>query len=417
MSNPLPDAINCSISKEFTQIPNELLRNPKISGKAKALLCLLLSNKEGWKSCISGIERMMKEGTDAINSGINELEEYGYLIRVRYRDKKTKVWKGSFWAYTDIPRSFDIQRNIDWIDSHELEIYMDEKTKSNLNKENPDMENPDVGLPDVENPGLIIYNNKNIKSNNNIKLHSPRQKSLEEDDFSKSKKPPILERNKSYLPICSKLNKIIRSKKNIRHTPAQLRSWSNEVRKLVEGNKVSIDRINQVLNWYENTIGKEYIPVVESGYSLREKFIRLENAMKRDSNYKEKNYTPDEILESHFNSDWLLRVMNDNYEQASQFVIKDDESELARSLCNLYDWIKETQNPNALNKVNENVTPAGLIKQYITWLSDQTWIDEISSQTFDPKNNLFRKMFLREKNRELNIDVLTGKFIPSHDTR
>ena len=42
----LPDAINCSITKEFTQIPNDLLRNPEISGKAKSILFLLLSKRK-----------------------------------------------------------------------------------------------------------------------------------------------------------------------------------------------------------------------------------------------------------------------------------------------------------------------------------------------------------------------------------
>jgi hypothetical protein len=422
MNSNIPDAINCSITKEFTQIPNELLRNPEISGKAKALLCLLLSNKEGWKSCISGISKMMKEGSDAINSGINELEEYGYLIRVRYRDKKTKTWKGSFWAYTDIPYSFNIQKNIDWVDSRGLEIYMDEKTKINLNTENPDMENPDMVIPNVENPGLIILNNKNTnikKTNNkkNIKLHSPEQNSGEIDS-SKSKKLSIVERNKQCLPICSKLSQIIRSKKNIKHTPTQLRSWSNEIRKLIEGNKISADRINQVLDWYKGTIGEKYIPVIESGASLREKFTRLEDAMKRDTNYIEEDYNPDEILESHFDSDWLLGVMKSNYERVCQFAGKDDEAELARSLCSLYDWIKGNQDPDVLTKVNDNINPSGLIRQYIAWLNDQAWLDnEISSQTFSPKNNLFRKMFLGDKNKELNIDVLTGKFIPSYESR
>lgn len=418
----LPDAINCSISKEYTQIPNKLLKSPEISGKGKALLCLLLSNKEGWKSCLSGISKMMKEGSDAINSGINELEEYGYLIRVRYRDKKTKVWKGSFWAYSDEPYSFDIQKNIHWIDSNELEIYLDGRTKHNLGMENPDRENPDMETLDMENQGLIIYNNNNIntnKINSNIKLHSPEQKSSGVSDSPKSNKSTILERNKQYLPICSKLSRIIQSKKNIKHTPAQFRNWSDEIRKLVEGNKISIKRINIALDWYKNRIGEKYIPVVESGASLREKFTRLENAMKRDDDYKVGTplFTPDEILSSHFDSDWLLRAMKNNYEQVNQLVVKDDKSELASNFCKLYDWIRENQSLEVLTKVNDNVNPSGLIKQYIFWLKSQGWLDGISSQTFSPRNNLFKKMFLGAKNKELNTNVLTGEFVPSYETR
>jgi hypothetical protein len=71
-----------------------------------------------------------------------------------------------------------------------------------------------------------------------------------------------------------------------------------------------------------------------------------------------------------------------------------------------------------LTKVNDNINPSGLIRQYIAWLNDQTWLNnEISSRTFNPKNNLFSKKFLGEKNKELNINVLTGKFIPSYESR
>jgi hypothetical protein len=398
MNNPLPDAINCSITKEFTQIPNELLRNPEISGKAKALLCLLLSNKEGWKSCVSGIGKMMKEGADAINSGINELEEHGYLIRVRYRDKKTKTWKGSFWAYTDIPYSFDIQKNIDWVDSRGLEIYMDEKTKLSLNTENPDMENPDIAIPNMEKLGLIILNNKNNKNKN---INS----SPEEDDFiqiSQFEKfwriyPRKVDKGKTF----TKWTNMCSQKKGSNKRPR----WSVI--------KLAILKQKKSERWKDI----RFIPHPTTW---------LNQCRWLDDPKEMKSYTretdeesqiskpPEEILQSHFDS-WLLTSMKSNYQQASQFVSKGDKSNLTVNLCKLYDWIQENQSPEVLTKVNDNINPSGLIKQYISWLQSQPWIDEISSLTFSPKNNLFRKMFLGEKNKELNIDVLTGNFIPSYN--
>jgi hypothetical protein len=127
-------------------------------------------------------------------------------------------------------------------------------------------------------------------------------------------------------------------------------------------------------------------------------------------------HTPDEILKSHFDSDWLLRGMKNNYKQASQLTTRGDESELANNICQLYNWIKENQDPEILGKVNDNINPPGLIKQYIIWLSDQDWINDITPQTFHFNSNLFQKMFLSMKNKELNVNVLTGKFIPSYET-
>ena len=77
------------------------------------------------------------------------------------------------------------------------------------------------------------------------------------------------------------LIKIIRQKKNITITSNQLTSWADEIRKLAENNEVSIPRIRKTLQWYQNNIGGEYVPVIESGNSLRMKFMKLEAAMER----------------------------------------------------------------------------------------------------------------------------------------
>lgn len=175
------DGINLSAGRDFTQIPNELLRNPEISAKAKALLCLLLSNKEGWKSYMITIQRMMKEGEVAIRAAISELEVFGYLRRLKYRDKATKVWKGGFWAYTDTPNEFHITNQLDFLDQNGWEI-------PDFKNGNPHRGNPDVGFLDRGNPGLIILNNKNIndkKTNGYSSTSSIQGKGISPKDFSK----------------------------------------------------------------------------------------------------------------------------------------------------------------------------------------------------------------------------------------
>ena len=203
----IPDAINCSVTKDFTQIPNELLRNPEISGKAKAILCILLSNREGWSSYISTLKQMMKEGEDAIRSGINELEENRYLWRVRYRCKKTKVWKGSFWAYTDIPGAFNIGDQVELIQGKGMEV---------IKPDYPDMENPDMDNPEMENPGLIILNNKKTNNKNTYspenEIKTPPNGKITPSQFDKFWKhyPKKIDKGKAltkWKGICSKTNK------------------------------------------------------------------------------------------------------------------------------------------------------------------------------------------------------------------
>lgn len=44
---------------------------------------------------------------------------------------------------------------------------------------------------------------------------------------------------------------------------------------------VEVERIDKVLDWYGLHFGEDYIPVAESGQTLREKFLRIESAMSK----------------------------------------------------------------------------------------------------------------------------------------
>jgi hypothetical protein len=108
----------------------------------------------------------------------------------------------------------------------------------------------------------------------------------------KKSKLSIVERNKKYLPLAQQLAKVILTKKNIKNTTQKINQWTHEMRILEELNEVDYDRIENVLDWYKKNIGGEYIPVVESGYSLRMKFSRLEDAMNRKTPVKQEEICP-----------------------------------------------------------------------------------------------------------------------------
>ena len=141
----------------------------------------------------------------------------------------------------------------------------------------------------------LSYNNINTLSYNNPEQKSPCKVTLQK-------------RNEIYLPIVKYLSKTSQTNKNIQHTSSQLKTWSNDIRRLVENNKVSIKRIKEVLKWYKQNIGGEYIPVIESGSSLREKFTRLEDAMQRGTGHHSK---PSSIIES--GRKWYLEADGEYY--------------------------------------------------------------------------------------------------------
>jgi hypothetical protein len=70
-----------SFDDHFTQIPNEWLRDTRLSFKARGLLALVMSHSRGWSLSINALAEQNQEGKDAIRSAINELERFGYLTR------------------------------------------------------------------------------------------------------------------------------------------------------------------------------------------------------------------------------------------------------------------------------------------------------------------------------------------------
>lgn len=75
-----------SFDDHFTQIPNEWLRDSRLTFKARGLLAMLLSHSEGWSLSTAAIAEQNQEGKDAIRSAIAELQEFGYLNRSQVND-------------------------------------------------------------------------------------------------------------------------------------------------------------------------------------------------------------------------------------------------------------------------------------------------------------------------------------------
>lgn len=69
----------------FTQIPNDWLRDKRLSLKSKGLLAQLLSHSEGWNVTIGSLAKANDCGRDAIRNAVRELEESGYLRREQNR--------------------------------------------------------------------------------------------------------------------------------------------------------------------------------------------------------------------------------------------------------------------------------------------------------------------------------------------
>ncbi|MFD3381313.1 MULTISPECIES: hypothetical protein [unclassified Streptomyces] len=87
---------------QFTQIANSLFRDSRMSFKAKGLFGLISTHREGWHMTVADLARRGREGVDAVTSGLEDLERYGFLQRDRDRNPDGTLGSATYFI-TDLP--------------------------------------------------------------------------------------------------------------------------------------------------------------------------------------------------------------------------------------------------------------------------------------------------------------------------
>jgi len=216
----------------------EPIKNIKLSWKAKGLLTYFMSLPDTWIIHMSEIAAHATDGLCSFWSGIKELKDAGYMVHHTLRNKQNKIIKHIYLIRENPHLDF-------------------------LHIENLYIENLHIGNR------TLLYKDSN-KYGNKRNTYSRQAETPSKFDKDSSKD----------------LQQIILSQKNIKLNTL---NWPNTFRKLRTINKVSEARITKVMEWYEENIGDDYTPVVYSAKSFRDKFSRLEDAIKRKTSNNKKN--------------------------------------------------------------------------------------------------------------------------------
>lgn len=97
------------LSGNFTLIDNAIICNTNLSDNAKVILIYMLSKIDNWQFHENEIAESLNKSVSTIRRGIRELEDNGYLIRKRYRNKNGKF--GYEFKVYEIPQVKNEQRN------------------------------------------------------------------------------------------------------------------------------------------------------------------------------------------------------------------------------------------------------------------------------------------------------------------
>jgi hypothetical protein len=86
-------------TRDYIVMAKYHLKDRSLSLKSKGLLTTMLSLPEQWNYTTRGLAAICKEGVESIGTALKELENAGYIVRNRLRDKKGRITDTEYVIY------------------------------------------------------------------------------------------------------------------------------------------------------------------------------------------------------------------------------------------------------------------------------------------------------------------------------
>lgn len=124
----------------FTVIANDVLRDGRLSFRARGVLASVLSRPDNWATSADRLAAEAKEGRGAVRSALKELEEVGYLVRERVQDEKGR------WSTTTVIYDTPTEGQFPAVGSPDVGFSVANRNKDKKEREETTVLNPQPEL-------------------------------------------------------------------------------------------------------------------------------------------------------------------------------------------------------------------------------------------------------------------------------
>jgi len=133
----------------YSMIANEPVLDKRLSFRARGILWLCLTRPNDWQFNARYLQNMSdREGRDAIQTALRELEAAQYIYRTQVRDPQSRKFAGSIWLVFEVPYP-TLGLNENDLQAEAQRRFFEPLT------ENPWTDEPQTGQPSTANPQLL----------------------------------------------------------------------------------------------------------------------------------------------------------------------------------------------------------------------------------------------------------------------
>lgn len=142
----------------YVKLNTQAINDSRLSFKAVGVHAYIMAKPDGWEARESDMVQRHTDGLASVRSGVKELIEYGYMVRVRIVNHHKQVvgWRIDTYETPAL--------NPHYVPDAQQPSHVDEPDCENLNLGDTPGQEPDCDFPDLENPQVENRNHSNNRS-------------------------------------------------------------------------------------------------------------------------------------------------------------------------------------------------------------------------------------------------------------